>query len=707
MLNDRTRIGVAAASLLVVALLLRTGCSFDAGPGETASRDSARATDADSLDRIRYRDRRRLAGSGATRTGDLSGRVVGPRGAPLPACIVVVVPTARDGLRNPPIEQRTSSDGTFAVGGLPSGQVTVTAESDVDGRRHVANAEVTVSAGQTTNVRLQLNPSDAILVEGHAVWDDTGEPVRKFELILWSPDERSWAAKRVRVRGGAGAFRWKLPGPGRWRAWTAVVDGQALPEFMEELSIADGEALVLRFPRPATAILRVVDGESGAPLPLARAYAARDDLPQFRAGYMLPGAATLAVPHLTADATGLINLGAWRNEAEWFIVAPAHAWKAVRLRRDDQSPQTVSLRPGGAAQIEIAQWDALLSARVSVRSAGGRELSLEQPNSRGRVRVDGLSVGRHRVTVQRGDWYERTQIYGRGEIDIIAGETTRLTIEATPVERGEVLTLTGTLHVSKDWGMWPTRLRYHGADATNRHVAGVVQLDVPLEGRTVSFRVEGLAAGRYRFVAEPIQWRAEVDADPASPHVELDAGRPAEVLVTVMTEAGEETPPGGQVLWSTRLPGLTEWSTNFATFDAARGAFLILAPQGTVHVDAHAPGYVPESREIVTTGGPTSVTIRMRQSGVMIVRLERDDRRFTDEEPMIWLSPGVDPDDRAHGARGTPARRGVARFDGLPPGQYTAWVREGDLESHDVSTATASVAASEEIQVILQVDAQR
>ncbi len=631
------------------------------------------------------------------------GRVVSEEGeAPIAGADVFVL-TNRE-FDDLPIARTVTDDaGSFGFADVPHGTYRVIARVDGDEPR-TGTALATLGEGQPEDrlvIVVGADDASGIAVVGTLLWSDNDEPVAgPFALSLWD----NVSSTESRVLGSDGAFRAVVDVEGTYTAMGLRVGETQHDKFRVEIQVArDGAPLVLRTHRSIPAVLRVVDAETGQPLPQSRAYRRRGFRDRFEAG--LPGqpdAATAAGAPVTADARGEILLGADRDTTEWWVVAEGYAWTAVVADHAPDTENVARLMPGGDVRIQIEGWAALDGATVNARSSAG-VTALRSPGNDGALLVTGLPAEVVTIEVRRGRWFEHGEVYGTAEVTVVAGGSVDLFVPTTPGDVRPRATVRFVVRTAEGWTALPRFLRVEGDEPANANVDDSHRLGGMDAQRRIAVEVADIPSGRYRIEVNPFQWRKAVEIQPGTSTVELDIAAPAELVVSVLDAAGARI-PSSELSWHTLIEGQTGWSWEQALANPP-GTFRIQSPPGLVYVDVEASGYTAQDLVFEgTSGSRAEHEVRLVRGGTVRVRLLDGDRPLRGLSPTVWVRPDSDTQ-LGTTSQGRSSTSNEIEFDGVTPGRYEVSVMEADIEGFQpVSPHTVDVTEGETSEVTIELE---
>lgn len=509
--------------------------------------------------------------------------------------------------------------------------------------------------------------------DGRVVFATTRRRPRTFSFVLVS---QSGSGERVPVEGRDGIFRVVLPHPGEWSVAGFRTDGEDDPSTWIRVTARRGEPLEIVLQEAMAVTLLVRDARSRAPLPDARAWRATHgglgrtlDAPGpdgavIRHAY--PPAETLAGSPIAADRAGRIALGPERGVHTFYVVAPGYAWSAVEVPFGAGGEVPVWMRPGGAVAVCVLRWSELSGPALRMRPEGEKlDLRLPAPDERGEIRLEGVVAGTHRFVVRRGANRGRGEEAGAATVEVVAGETVPVVIEAEPGDETTVV-VTGTLTVPAAWGRFAQAIQLQREVKPGVRVPGdYVTLKPPETGDTVDFRTRPLAPGTYRYEVQPFQWRGTVEVPASGTHLGLSLPAPVQVFVRVVDDATDEVIASADVGWHLAVPGLTSYTIDRVPRDPADGSrFLLLAPPGEVQLDVSGDGYLDRTVPIEVTGRDRGEeTVRLSPAGTLRVRFTLDGEPYPARDLRVTVAGDA-------GSRARRADATGAEFQGLAPGTY-------------------------------------
>jgi hypothetical protein len=648
-------------------------------------------------------------------SGRIAGVVTFGRPDDEPAAdVLVVLSRGPEGDRKEVARTRTDHGGRFAFEGLAAGEhffSTRTLEGEPwDTEHRTAVLEPEKAAIVQLWVEKPLPAGTGVPVKGTVKYDD-GRPVTEFRFAFSDDDEE------YSVEGRDGVFELRLPRHGTYRVFSVDADGERWSRLFLEVEVIAGEEVDIVIPVPRALTLLAVDRGTGAPLPSARAYLHRSERDDFSSDDH-PNRTTLEGEPLKADGEGRIAIGRGTESVTCYVVAEGRAWRKVEAERTAEGGLRVPLDPGGSVLLSVEGWEALQDASVTAVSAGPwRNWTLPVPGPDGKARYDGIPEGTWTFRVKRGPWFRDGEVYGAGEVLVIAGAEANLSVVTRPSSAGVPVPVSGTIAVPAAWGHRVLSVSFEGADPTNGTVRRMLRLEVPSDGSPVPFRLGPVPPGRYEVDVDP-QWYTSITVPREGGTFDLRVPGPGEVKVRVVDDASGDPVEGAKVMWHSDV-GRRGYGLDSAKRGEGPGEFLLRAPAGKVALTVSAPGFAdrslggmmallsPERDQSVEVreGAATTVVVRLRRSGAvkLVFQFEGPAPSWGDAHVMVWSGPRD-----SHGVgRGMSVKEGIGTCAGLEPGPYHVRASFPGDEFDDVEGHPVDVKAGETTEVRIQLVRKR
>lgn len=308
--------------------------------------------------------------------GEIRGRVVDDKGAPIADAVVQAWPTGGQKAPNSSAHQkRTEADGSFTLTGLDAGAFRLLA-------RHPDYASSAVSANTGDEVTIAMKSGGVI--RGHAVRRSDSEPVVSFAVVVMRRQGlTSRTVQQTMFVSADGAFELTGLEPGKY-VLRAIAHGYApSPQVSATASIKAGADVTLKLPQGGTLTGKVIDADSKKPLENAKVSVENS----FGGG---PGAAAVSATVVT-DANGDFTLaGVPLGRSSVTVAAFAHHRKIVggftMTEGAKVGPITIELaatKPGETPKLELAGLGIVLRAgndglvvQRLIDGGGGKEAGL-------------------------------------------------------------------------------------------------------------------------------------------------------------------------------------------------------------------------------------------------------------------------------------------------------------------------------------------
>jgi hypothetical protein len=270
------------------------------------------------------------------------------------------------------------------------------------------------------------------------------------------------------------------------------------------------------------------------------------------------------------------------------------------------------------------------------------QLVLEAPpRIPGPTRFEGLPAGSFDLSLERGRFYDRPQVLGRTQVELVAGATTQATITIEPPQEPRRVRLAGTLLLSPDWDCKWLDLRFEPVDVpggTSLEERGLEMKDLkPVAESPGVYRFElaPVLPGRYLVNSYVFSWQQVVETgDAGRDDVVIAIGDPADVLVHLL-DAATDLPVHEEklLLWNCRWPEeTTGGGLKSARWDAERQAWSFRAPAGGIELrvayESRRFELVAPNPYVTVHPGFNELTLRVQRASGVLLHFEVDGRRI-------------------------------------------------------------------------------
>ncbi|MCP3920820.1 MAG: hypothetical protein GY711_35280 [bacterium] len=417
----------------------------------------------------------------------------------------------------------------------------------------------------------------------------------RFVLRLYEPREDI----EISVRGGA----WSVAlAPGAGFDLRELELGGRVTEPLEnvgDLEVPPSRRLDLtaRWVRPV--VLKVVDAETR--VELAGITVIR---PLGAGAWLHPGETDGLETNevLARDARSPVELPVERamsNRESLWVRAPGYGWGHVEVPRTVGGEFLVPLGAGGDLEIEVVGVPEGTSPHVRLRDPKGVEREREwehvlfETEVAGRSRLDlaALAAGRYRAALELGHRYRRPRELAGEEVEVRAGQTAAVRLDASTYAPPAVATMSGRVTLPTAWKLDSFGVHFNligepSVDGSpQRYLPSSAMEQVDIERGEYAFRMAELQCGRWELRFNPLGTSVAVTLPPEGLHgVELIVPPPAEVTVRV-TEAGTGTPIADvDVHYMPDRTGLTSGGVLNGAGARGDGTFHFRTPAGRVDV---------------------------------------------------------------------------------------------------------------------------
>lgn len=545
-----------------------------------------------------------------------------------------------DSAAAPPELEQSVVPGGEAVevsGGLP----TVETPHDAKSSRPVAEERVAVDEPVVAaEVEAQAEPvkrltGRAILVDesGLELDDLDGE----INVLRWTGN----SGRNVEVPVVQGAFEVDLDAEGLTHLTISELTlegrGVVLADQGKEYALDEGP-IVIRGTWPDSMRLDVLSAETGAHLAnlrVVRQQGWRDD------GKGHPGKTSAGQIVLEGGASPL-ELTPSANEAvsestTYLVGSPGFAWKAIHLNFKAGGDRELRLDPGGDLLVEVV-------GRLPGRPGQLRLWKSSEAESRpfaevpvrkaGAVAIDSLQVGKYRVRLEVGDWFDDPLNLGELEVDIVAGERATYELILEPPPELVNAPLAGVVVVPSAWELETFRIRAEldGTDATG----GEVYVEVTKQEMTAleqeedawAFDFGALPTGEYDLLVTTGGWNAVVEYGlrvtleaSGTRDVRIEVPPPASVILTLTENTTGEPAAISSMHWGALTGGRGHASSLITLSPVADGRFEFRAPLGEISLGAFGSGYTSLNEKVRVQPGKNEFNFRLEKDCPLVIQL--------------------------------------------------------------------------------------
>ncbi len=371
-----------------------------------------------------------------------------------------------------------------------------------------------------------------------------------------------------------------------------------------------------------------------------------------------------------------------RGQVVLWVRAPSYAWGRIKVGYTDPVGHTLELSPAGSLEVTLVgelptEWiggvpapppvlrlreepDIDRRVRAALRqqersgSSGRRKTEWEitreiedqlhseppsgeplielSPAAEGPTVVEGVRPGIYVLTVEVGDWVERSRyMLGRESVVLEAGRRAGVNVmlELPPWPNARV-PLAGTLHRPPAWENSSIALIIEpldfpdvgGDDRLTIHTRKMQSLDQ--RAGLYSWSAGEVLPGRYRARIHPFHSEQVFDVPSTGlTYAHIEVGEPAEVVVHVVEKETRKALPANRVLWKCLPPG--EPTAGFRNDANPRprigpGTYVFLAPAGRVEILVWDHRYRSEQSDFELYPGMNEIElIAERNCGIVVI----------------------------------------------------------------------------------------
>ncbi len=482
------------------------------------------------------------------------------------------------------------------------------------------------------------------------------------------------------------------------------------------LSIAAFPAPAAAPPDAIDAVLRVVDDETGEPLPDARV------------SRVLPGEGGMSYHESPLPRGTKAGEFLYRHRGEFGVVhftvaAPGHVPMdgptdlAVEIRPPSPFTHTIRMHRAGEVRVTLkGLLPATPLASITLNRGkttpeirwSGHSMRVEE----GTAHMDGLPPGDYSLKIDPGERYEATP---DRKFQVRAGETAEVEVLLVPRDPGTEAAagVRGTVTFHAGWGAMSSEIRFRilGAGRTGINAKAALRGSAP--GAKIPWSLGKLPPGRYRVEVDP-QWYALVEVPEGGGAFDFPIPEPAVVTVRVVAEESGEPLDGMRLWWYYRAGeggGGLPYTADNGKPGARAGEFRLVVPPGSVEIVAKGPGRVESTLKeegsdfwgFNPTFGPgekAERVLRLPRAGAVRLLL-RCGGRLLDRSTVdvkirtVYGTPG----NGGSVTRGMEGRTGTLSCEGLPPGKHTIRILDPDGRYEPVPDREIVVRAGETLEL--------
>lgn len=455
-------------------------------------------------------------------------------------------------------------------------------------------------------------------------------PDARFQLTGWRGSRGDQLD--VEVRAGVWEARFEDANGIDAIAVSAIRCGELSPTLespRDRVPLPASGELEIRARLPRSASLRVIDAASGADL--ADVTIVRPaSFPMDDAAH--PGARfdERIVARGMRSPVALDGLRAELSQGA-LVGADGYAWALVKPDFERGGERVVALARGAELEVQVRGVDPTAHARLRLRTELHPQPVCEQILiSDATFVLRGLEPATYAVQAEIGEWFREPARIGVETVTLAEGERARIELVLVAAPRIERASAGGVVYVPVEW--------------KRERVQLVMKLlDTPLDGQETHLRVPGqrvssersgfeaftwshkaVQAGRYEFGVYAPAFSVVLDVPPGGrTDFELVVPPPIELRVYLVDDATGDPLTVDGLLWNPRRPeGVTGGGLEHAARDAENERYVIRAPASPIELHVWSWDFQPFTGAMDPTMGETELTVRLKRSCGIVLRLE-------------------------------------------------------------------------------------
>ncbi len=520
------------------------------------------------------------------------------------------------------------------------------------------------------------------------------------------------AAQEIEVLGG----RWAAEVPADARLYLRDLILDAAPLWLEERErlVPPDHFLLLRGIERRAIRLHVLSARDGSPLDDIEVWPGPQSFPT---AIQHPGAqpeGQAVARNARSPVTIPPRADAFRNDSQYFVRAPGHAWGSIAVDHAQGGERTLQLEPAARLTVELignATWlDPLVRLWPPDASPyAAYPIAQRKPDTDDLALFEALPPGTYRVSVERG-WADRRESYASTILVLAEGEDARVSLHIALPEEPVAVRVSGTLEIAAGWDASQAELAFGGEGQAEKWLTEELKLDASdmqpgkangaaAAGSThLAWSVDLPCAGGYRVEVYPFVVRRFLDVPPTGLEgVQLVVASPAQVEVRVVEEASRAELFPESLRWGNppiaEIIGTPVYTANA---DPHSGRVRFRAPAGWLRIYPSDYSLVPVTDEerFEVLPGPNAIELVVRRQFSVSFRFMDGDATLPWER--AWRLGAL----RADGAARDVARgRGILWF--AEPGTY-ALTSQGIPGYHSIDGTRFEVrAGAAELEVVV------
>ncbi|MEM6568267.1 MAG: hypothetical protein AAF957_07640 [Planctomycetota bacterium] len=365
---------------------------------------------------------------------------------------------------------------------------------------------------------------------------------------------------------------------------------------------------------------------------------------------------------------------AGHDEITCLVRSAGHAWTRIRLDVTHGGERTIELGPAADLEVEILGKPAA-DARLRLRVGGQAAPVSDRRHFKKRwVQYRYLAPGAYDVSLEIGRWATNSIVLASGTVDLVAGETARITLTANEAKDAASASASGVLVLPPAWGIDRPRVSFRllGPEREGPpRRALVLPEDLRLvDGTddTYAFEVGPLQTGRYSMMLGELWFAAAFDLGPEGrDDLRIEVPPPVDVQVSVLDVETGRVADVSRVTWMPAPPeGTSSGRLHVVEREPGSDRFHLRVPEGSIQLWVNDPTH---SRVLETFAVREGTQLTVETRAVASATVELRDGQVTIPWPEN-VDVSVRPVDGTGEARSSGRTRGRRWVEVDEPGRY-------------------------------------